>query len=105
MLFRSVFGWIIFRAESIGQAWEYVCGICDKSLFSIPWLDDRHYYIPVFLSVLVLFLTEWIQRDKDYGFDLSGIKSHVVKFGIYYLMLVMLFWFGGHAESFIYFQF
>ena len=53
----------------------------------------------------MLYLIEWVQRDKDHAFDLSGIKNHIIKFGIYYLMLIVLFWFGGHAESFIYFQF
>lgn len=100
-----VFGGIIFRAESIGQAWEYVRGICDMSLFTIPWLMKRHYYIPVALSILTLFIVEWIQRDKEHGFDLRGIKNHVLRYIIYIVMIVVLFWFGGHAETFIYFQF
>ena len=33
--FLAVLGWIIFRAESIGMAWEYVCGMCDVSLFAV----------------------------------------------------------------------
>jgi D-alanyl-lipoteichoic acid acyltransferase DltB (MBOAT superfamily) len=103
--FLAVFGWIIFRAESIGMAWEFVCGICGRSLFTVPWLNNQHYYIPVFFSVLAMLLVEWFQRDKNHAFDLSGIKNHIVKFGIYYLMVIILFWFGGHAESFIYFQF
>ena len=103
--FLAVIGWIIFRAESIGHAWEYVCGLFNKSLFTIPWLDNRHYYVPVVLSVVVMLVVEWLQREREHAFDLNGIKSHVLKFGIYYMMLVVLFWFGGQAENFIYFQF
>lgn len=103
--FLAVIGWIVFRAESIGQAWQYLCGLFNRSLFSIPWLDTRHYYMPVMISIAVMLLVEWIQRDKEHAFDLSGIKSHVLKFGIYYQMVAILFWLGGHAESFIYFQF
>ena len=103
--FMAVVGWIIFRAESIGQAWQYICAMFSKSLFTIPWLENRHYYVPVVLSIVVMLLMEWIQRDKNHAFDLSGIKSHVLKFGIYYVMVAVLFWLGGHAESFIYFQF
>ncbi len=103
--FMAVVGWIIFRAESIGQAWQYNCAMFSKSLFTIPWLENRHYYVPVVLSIILMLLVEWIQRDKDHAFDLSGIKSHVLKFGIYYVMVAVLFWLGGHAESFIYFQF
>ena len=31
--FLAVIGWIIFRAESIGQAWEYVCGMLQSDTF------------------------------------------------------------------------
>lgn len=101
----AVMGWIIFRATNITEAWQYVCGLFNKSLFTIPWLDNRHYYIPVVLSIVVMLVVEWLQRERDHAFDLSNVKSHVLKFSIYYVMLVALFWFGGHAESFIYFQF
>jgi D-alanyl-lipoteichoic acid acyltransferase DltB (MBOAT superfamily) len=100
-----VVGWIVFRADNIKEAWNYVCGLFSRSLFSIPWLDTRHYYLPVLIGIVVMMAVEWIQRDRDHAFDLNGIKSHVLKFGIYYVMVVALFWFGGHAESFIYFQF
>ncbi len=101
----AVIGWIIFRADSIGQAWGYFCGICNKSLFTVPWLNLKSYYLPVVFSIFVLLVVEWLQRDKEHAFDLSGIKSHVLKFAIYYLMVVVLFWFGGQSETFIYFQF
>ena len=50
-------------------------------------------------------ISEWIQRDKEYALDLSGIKSHFLKFGIYFLICGLIFWLGGEAETFIYFQF
>ncbi len=101
----AVIGWIVFRANTIGEAWNYLCGLFDKSVFSVPWLDNRHYYLPVVISIALMLVVEWLQRNKEHAFDLSGIKSHVLKFGIYYVMVAALFWFGGHAESFIYFQF
>lgn len=101
----AVIGWIIFRASNINDAWLYLREMCSKSLFSIPWLDNRHYYLPVVLSIIVMLVVEWLQRSRDHAFDLNRIRSHVLKFSIYYVLLVALFWFGGHAESFIYFQF
>ena len=103
--FLAVFGWIIFRAETIGQAWEYVCRICDRSLFSVPWLMNQHYYLPVLISIIILVIIEWLQRGKENALDVSFIKSHWIKFAMYYIVLLLLFWFGGHAETFIYFQF
>lgn len=103
--FLAVVGWIVFRANTIEEAWNYICRLFSKSLFSVPWLDSRHYYLPVIISIVLMLVVEWLQRNKEHAFDLSGIKSHVLKFGIYYVMVVALFWFGGRAESFIYFQF
>lgn len=99
------FGLILFRADCIGQATGYFLGIFNRSLLSMPWLFNRHYYVPVALSILGLFVVEWLQRDKQHAFDLSGIRSHWLKFAVYYGMVAVLFWFGGHAESFIYFHF
>ncbi len=103
--FLAVVGWIVFRANTIEEAWNYICRLFNKSLFSVPWLDSRHYYLPVIISIVLMLVVEWLQRNKEHAFDLSGIKSHVLKFGIYYVMVAALFWFGGRAESFIYFQF
>ena len=103
--FLAVVGWIVFRANTIEEAWNYICGLFNKSLFSVPWLDSRHYYLPVIISIMLMLVVEWLPRNKEHAFDLSGMKSHVLKFGIYYVIVAALFWFGGHAESFIYFQF
>lgn len=100
-----VIGWIFFRSDSIQHAWGYICGICDKSLFSLPWVIRRSYYIPLIISILLLFVVEWQQRGKDYVFDLSGIKAVWVRDMIYLFIFFMLFVFGGHAQTFIYFQF
>lgn len=98
-------GWVIFRAPSISDAWQFVCGIFDKSLFDIPLLINRDYYIPTLASILFLIFTEWINRNKRHGLDLSSINFHVVKFAIYLGLIFIMFWLGGKAETFIYFQF
>lgn len=96
---------VIFRAENIGQAWEFVCNMVKNNLFSEPWLITRIYYVPLFVCVVIMFVTEWIQRDKEHGLDLVNIKSHVLKFGIYFVLMFFILWMGGKAETFIYFQF
>ena len=100
-----VIGLIVFRAESLGQAWQYICGLFDKALFSLPWLSTRHFYIPVVLSIVVMLVVEWLQRNRAHAFDLSIIKSRTLRWSIYFTTVAVLFWLGGHAETFIYFQF
>ena len=98
------FSFVIFRAETITQAWAFICAI-PNHFFETPWLIKKFFYIPLFSCILLLFISEWIQRDKEYALDLSGIKSHFLKFGIYFLICGLIFWLGGEAETFIYFQF
>lgn len=96
---------IIFRADNIGQAWGYICTMVTNNVFSIPWLMKRIYYIPLLICVVIMFVTEWIQRDKEHGLELTNIKSHALKFGIYFILMFFVLWMGGKAETFIYFQF
>lgn len=100
-----VIGWIIFRAESIGQAWDFICGICSSSLLSMPWLMNRSFYFPVSGCIALLLVVEWMQRSKSYQFDLSVIKPIWMRDSIYLVMSLLIFWLGGHARTFIYFQF
>ena len=97
-------GLILFRAESIGQAWEYVCGIFDKSLFSVPWIYSATYILPMPFILLVLIVLEWIGREKGCPIQLNYTRK-VWKWVVYVLFVMMIFAFGTSSESFIYFQF
>ncbi len=97
-----VFGWIIFRAETIGQAWEYFRKMLNKSLFIAP---DAKGYTGLVLCVILMLVIEWLQRDKQFGLDLSFIKKKHVRWSVYFVLLFVIFAFGGHAVNFIYFQF
>ena len=100
--FLATVGWIIFKADSIGQAWNYMKGICSTSLFSRP---DASGVTGFAVAIVIMLLVEWFQRDKEHGFDLSGIKWGVVRYAAYLVVLFLTFAFGGHAVNFIYFQF
>ena len=102
--FLAVVGWIIFRAETIGQAWEYVCGMCNSSLFSVPWLINRNYYIPTFVAILLMLLTEWMSRTKQHGFSLEN-RSVVYRWLFYSAIVVLIVFEGGQPVPFVYFQF
>lgn len=99
-------GWVIFRAESMGQAWAYLCGMVDKSLFTIPWLVNRSFYIPLFANIVLLVLVEWINRNKSQALDLSSVKSQCLKYSIYIVLITLIILFTPPTPSpFIYFQF
>lgn len=97
-----VFGWIIFRAESISQAWNYICGIFNRSLFQMP-----EYFSKVTLFMIVVMLAlEWWNRDREFGLQLNMQKLPVtVRYGIYFSLIFLVYFCGGNQETFIYFQF
>jgi D-alanyl-lipoteichoic acid acyltransferase DltB (MBOAT superfamily) len=100
----AMIGWILFRAESIGQAWTYVCGICNKSLFSMPWIDSATYMLPMPLILLMLVVIEWFGRNKECPIKWEKAQKPL-RWVLYVLLIVMIFAFGKPAETFIYFQF
>ena len=100
----AVFGWIIFRAENVGQVGEIVSQICSDSLLSVPWLMTRDFYVPLAIALFVLILVELINRTKSYGF-VVGIKYKWLRIVIYYALVVAILCNSGSEQTFIYFQF
>jgi len=95
-------GWIFFRSNTITDALQYIGGLFNITLFSIP----NHAGINgLFLSIAILAVTDWLMRTKSHSLDVSNIKQPILRYSIYLVVLFVIFAFGGHAENFIYFQF
>lgn len=101
----AVFGWIIFRATGLKTLSAWVTGIFDSSLFSIPWLMNKYYYIPLAISILIMIIFEWITRTKEHPFQIS-IKYKWLRWCIYLIFILSLFLsIKVDTPQFIYFQF
>ena len=101
--FLAVIGWIIFRADSIGQAWEYVCGICNASILELP--IRMKLLIKSIVMVLLMLSVEWLQRDKQHGLFMMN-KQITFRWCVYLLMTLIIYKFGCFSYTqFIYFQF
>ncbi len=98
-----VLGWIIFRAETITQAWEYICGICDSSLFSVPQAGSTK-RIPTMVCVVIMLLIEWYQRNKQHGLEMK-ITRWYIRYPIYAFFVYLIILFFSNHNTFIYFQF
>lgn len=101
--FLAVIGWIIFRAESITQALRYLYCMIIKH----PLIGDVYGMVWLAAGLALLFV-EWLQRDKQHGLQLpdkSVFRFRLVRWGIYYLILVVITCFAGTSQTFIYFQF
>lgn len=101
--FLVVIGWIIFRAENITQAWDYIFRmVTEFHIASVP------YGRKVLLYISVLLIVEWLQRDKQHGLQITerGIwKYRLVRFSLYYVLVFAILALKGESEAFIYFQF
>ena len=101
--FLAVLGWIIFRAESIGQAWEYVCGMFDVSLFMV--FIKKKIALSNVIFITIMLVVEWLQREKEHGFDIANLKPLTRYTLVVLLIEFVLFFMATTPSQFIYFQF
>ncbi len=103
--FLAVIGWIIFRAENIGQAWDYLMSMFSWDLFDVASFNKGR--LPL-VYIFILMIGEWLQRDKQHAlqFTNNGIfkyRCSRMAFYIFFILFILLF--AGEQEAFIYFQF
>jgi len=96
-------GWIFFRTENIGQAFEYFGGIMDMSILTKPLYIAGLSKTLFCLSIMIL--AEWLQRTKQHALSIEFIKSKAIRVIIYYIIIILILEFGANQQSFIYFQF
>ena len=97
-----VFGWIIFRAENIGQAWSICKRVLSPSILSTPDISGITGFS---IAICMMLVVEWIQRGKPHSLDLGRIPWWPVRAMVYFSIFFLILALGGHSENFIYFQF
>ena len=100
--FFAVIGWIIFRAESMTQAMDYI-----YCMITNPIIGDKIFGKWVVWGSLLLAV-EWLQRDKQHALQFK--HSYIFKYALaryaVYIFLIALIWENtGKVQTFIYFQF
>ena len=106
--FLTVFAWIFFRAESIGDAISIVGRIFSQSLFSAPAFQGAERTLPLILLLIIFIVVEWRGRERDFALRDMGIeKSRKYRWSWYMVIMLAIYLFGNFASNieFIYFQF
>ena len=99
----TVLAWIFFRAESVNHAIAIILEIFSSSLFEVPSFRNVKKAVLVLLLIIVFVIIEWIGRDQEYA--IAALRRKRIRWGIYYVLSMMIFLFGGNEQDFIYFQF
>lgn len=98
----TVFAWIFFRSESVGQAFNYISGIFSSSLFSRLQMSSSF----IWLLLAVFLVIEWLGREQQYAIAKLGLRwPAFVRWGMYYCMVLAIYVYAGKGQQFIYFQF
>lgn len=97
----TMFAWIFFRSENISHALKYIHCIAYNNFFIMP-----HYSISLLLLILIFIIIEWIGREEQFAIAKLGLNwKPIVRYTLYFILISLLFLFGGHDQQFIYFQF
>lgn len=96
------FAWVFFRAASLKEAFLFLSKTFSKSLFTIP---ERRPLLAILL-VSIFFIIEWFGRQDQYAIASLGTKWRVrLRWAVYYALILIIIFFGGREQEFIYSQF
>ena len=96
-------GWAFFRADTVAQAWQWICEIvagCDFSLSPLLRKGAPHAVTWAF----VMLVCEWFNRGREYGFAVYP-KHRWKRYAVYFLVLFLTAVNLSPRQTFIYFQF
>lgn len=99
--FLAVIGWIIFRAESISQAWDYIVTMTTTITRYYPLGN----HLRDFVYIAILLLVEWFTRKQAHALAVVPIKWQWFRILVYAAFFIWLYVSRGNQVTFIYFQF
>ncbi len=101
-----LFGWILFRSESISDFVQYCEEMCQMGTLRACYrLFIQSDIWPKMVFIIIMLVVEWLQRDKEHGLVLDKMKPWL-RWVICFIIVLMISCFtDNEIGSFIYFQF
>lgn len=105
--------YIFFRADNLSHSKQYFWGLIhnfNKPLLNMNLMSDYKLSImdivKCSLFILLLYVFEWINREKPHGLYFDSNKNRTFfRWSIYIALTFIIFLWAGDQETFIYFQF
>lgn len=98
-------GWVLFRADSVTQAFLYLQKMFSASAFAYPAAALGKEPL-LFVFILFFLIMEWLQREKYHVLEVSEVRSSRMRYTLYATVsLFVIFYMFAESATFIYFQF
>ncbi len=99
------FGWILFRAPDLNTFATYVHTLLTQGSFQLSTLAVSK---TALCASILLLCVEFLQRHRRHALDLPSVgflRHGAVRWSLYYAILLLMLFFHGQQQTFIYFQF
>ncbi|GGG53034.1 MBOAT family O-acyltransferase [Bizionia arctica] len=98
----TVIAWVFFRAENVSMALDFLSRMFNMSLFTIPQIRPTS----LLLFLIIFIAIEWAGRTYVFAIERLWFKyPKPIRLFIYYVLVMLIFLYGGKTQEFIYFQF
>jgi len=98
----TTLAWVFFRAKTIEEAFAYISDIFTLALFDFPTIHPAY----LFILLIIFMAIEWMGREGKYALENLGLSwKKPVRLAMYYALVLMILWYSGKEQQFIYFQF
>ena len=105
----TVLAWIFFRARDLSHAINYIVNIFNDSIIFNPIKEISHVSLDLrvmcFLLVF-LFYFEWRGRENTFAIEkMHFVKTPYLRWAVFYVIILLIFYFKDNKQEFIYFDF
>jgi len=102
----TVFAFIFFRSDSMGQAFQIFRSIFSHTLLLKPEILNPFDLLIITCLLLYFILQEWVGRNGKYALETIGNSWPIIlRWGMYISIVCIILLLGGYKHDFIYFQF
>lgn len=107
----TVFAWIFFRSENLIMALQFIKGIFIGLVVSASYSEVYNFLnlkVGILIPILIFlfFMCEWLGRENNHPLSSKFLKfPKFIQYGIYYLIILLVYVYSGKEQQFIYFQF